>query len=323
MPIRLWSYDESGYGNEDPTPNATADLTPQLDLYAHRDSGASNSLAFHAGTSQILSAGDDGRLALFSSSSDPADHGTLPSFIKSSGPASKKRRLSSTKVNAAPKAGPLSIITPSTGNLTSEPTILRPLTDCIFHPKDPSAAYTTSRDRTLRTLDLTTSATVSTHTPQRDSALTCLTSLPSLGLIATGTSTASISLVDPRASGNTTEVARLTGFKNEVRSVCTAPNSDGGSAYQLAGAAFDGTVRIFDVRDSRGALSADTDGADDGPVGGAKRIKPIYRIARRGNEKCDRVVGGEGVKLFGMCWDAEVGLCSAGEDKTVQVNRAG
>lgn len=78
------------------------------------------------------------------------------------------------------------------------------------------------------------------------------------------------------------------------------------------------------MRDSRSALETSEDG--DGAVGGAKRIRQIYKIPRRSNEKCDRVVGGEGVKLFGMCWDEEVGIISAGEDGmggSVQINKAG
>ena len=34
-----------------------------------------------------------------------------------------------------------------------------------------------------------------------------------------------------------------------------------------------------------------------------------------------RRVGGEGVKVFGVCWDEGVGVVSGGEDKKVQVNR--
>lgn len=318
VPIRLWSYSEPGLEvDQNLTPNTTGTLSPQLDLYAHR--GASNCLAIHKETSHILSAGDDGTLALFSTSTDPEEHGALPTFIKIGPPAPKKRRLSSTKQSSTPRAGPLSTTNPSS---LSDSTSTRPLTGTIFHPHDPTFAYTTSRDRTLRTIDLTTTTTISTHTPQRDAALICLTALPSLKLLAAGTSSHSISLIDPRSDTRaaTTEIARLIGFKNEVRAVHAAPSTL--STYQLAGASFDGTVRIFDVRDTRSALEAN----DDVVVGGARRIRQIYRIPRRSNEKCDRVVGGEGVKVFGMCWDEEVGIVSADEDGTggsVQINKAG
>jgi ribosome biogenesis protein YTM1 len=33
-----------------------------------------------------------------------------------------------------------------------------------------------------------------------------------------------------------------------------------------------------------------------------------------------RRVGGDGVKVFTVCWDSDVGIISAGEDKKVQVN---
>ena len=33
-----------------------------------------------------------------------------------------------------------------------------------------------------------------------------------------------------------------------------------------------------------------------------------------------RPVGGEGIKVFGVHWDKEVGMVSSGEDKKVQIN---
>ena len=48
----------------------------------------------------------------------------------------------------------------------------------------------------------------------------------------------------------------------------------------------------------------------------------LYTISResaKGEER--RRVGGEGVKVFGVVWDATVGIVSAGEDKRVQLNR--
>jgi len=33
-----------------------------------------------------------------------------------------------------------------------------------------------------------------------------------------------------------------------------------------------------------------------------------------------RIVGGEGVKVFSVAWDARLGIISAGEDRRVQVN---
>lgn len=54
----------------------------------------------------------------------------------------------------------------------------------------------------------------------------------------------------------------------------------------------------------------------DGVVG-----ESVYTISRESQKGEGRRVGGEGVKVFGVCWDADVGVVSAGEDKRVQVNR--
>lgn len=325
VPIRLWSYSEPDLDGAAPSPNTTGTLQPQLDLYGH--SGASNSLAIHHETERILSAGDDGTLALFSSTTDSSTHGPIPSFIKSpTTPISKRRRLSTpNKPTTTPRFGPLSITNAQPSNTTTQ-TTPKPLTATIFHPTDPSFAYTTSRDRTLRTHDLTTTTTLTTLTPQPSASLTCLASLPQLNLLAAGTSAHNISLVDPRVDtkSRTTEIARCTGFRNEVRCVVTSPES----SYQIAGASFDGTVRIFDVRDSSSAVSssspsdAPSDLGNDVGVAG-NRIRQIYKIPRRGNPQSERVAGGEGVKVFGLCWDGEVGVVSGGEDGGVQINRAG
>ncbi|KAI5293385.1 WD repeat-containing protein 12, partial [Ascosphaera acerosa] len=53
----------------------------------------------------------------------------------------------------------------------------------------------------------------------------------------------------------------------------------------------------------------------------------VYTITRKSVEDAGaaagaaRRVGGEGVKVFGVCWDKEVGVLSAGEDKALQINR--
>ncbi|KAK5184741.1 ribosome biogenesis protein ytm1, partial [Cryomyces antarcticus] len=46
----------------------------------------------------------------------------------------------------------------------------------------------------------------------------------------------------------------------------------------------------------------------------------VYSIEREA-AKGGRRVAGEGVKVFGVVWDAAVGIVSAGEDKRVQINK--
>lgn len=48
----------------------------------------------------------------------------------------------------------------------------------------------------------------------------------------------------------------------------------------------------------------------------------VYTIERESVMKGKgRRVGGEGVKVFSVVWDKDVGIVSGGEDKKVQINR--
>lgn len=45
----------------------------------------------------------------------------------------------------------------------------------------------------------------------------------------------------------------------------------------------------------------------------------IERESNKGEGK--RAIAGEGVKVFSVAWNREVGIVSAGEDKQMQINR--
>jgi len=47
----------------------------------------------------------------------------------------------------------------------------------------------------------------------------------------------------------------------------------------------------------------------------------MYIIERNSQKEAKRPVGGEGIKVFGVTWDKEVGIVSGGEDKMIQINR--
>lgn len=88
---------------------------------------------------------------------------------------------------------------------------------------------------------------------------------------------------------------------------------DPSSTYGLVSASHDGTCRVWDLRSSRSG----TKDEGGGLVGEAVYVVERESVAA-GSKK---PVGGEGVKVFGVCWDKDVGIVSAGEDKMVQVNR--
>ena len=95
----------------------------------------------------------------------------------------------------------------------------------------------------------------------------------------------------------------LKGHKNHVVTLARDPSND----YVLASGSHDGTCRIWDVRSTKSSKDGIT-------------TQSISTITRESLHEKATPVTGEGVKIFGLCWDARVGILSAGEDKNVQVN---
>jgi len=100
----------------------------------------------------------------------------------------------------------------------------------------------------------------------------------------------------------------LRGHTNKVVSIVPDPESN----YGLVSASHDGTCRVWDLRSSRQG----TKDEGSGVVGEA-----VYVVERESMRDLKRPVAGEGIKVFGVAWDRDVGIVSAGEDKRVQVNR--
>lgn len=279
--VRVWKYAEI-------TDVFTASLTPQLELYGHKASV--DCVATHPRSSRLLSASADHAVGLWSlnKSDAPAAPASLLPQINS---RSAKRRKISTSTST-PQRGPVVLLQSHSA----------PVSSTIFAPNDPTVAYSASWDHTLRTWDLPTASLVDTRTTSH--ALLSLTALPDLNLLAVGTSARHITLIDPRASATTIAAMTLRGHTNAVVTLASDPTS----AYGLLSGSHDGTCRIWDVRSSR----SDTDGM----MG-----ESIYTITRESVKGEPRRIAGEGIKVFGVCWDQEVGIVSAGEDKRLQINR--
>ena len=283
--VRLWKYAEEQDG-------FSGTISPQLELYGHK-SGI-NSVAVHAPSNRILSASSDHDIGFWStkkSEGTTAPENLLPSAASRS---SKKRKLNSAVSTA--QRGPLSLLSAHTA----------PVSAAIFDAKDSTVGYSTSWDHSLRTWDLVTSALVDTRTMSH--SLLSLEHLPEVHLLAAGTSARHITLIDPRTSATTLSAMTLRGHTNAVVSLARDPHS----TYGLISGSHDGTCRIWDIRSTK------TD--KDGVVG-----ESVYSISRKSLEeegKSDsKRVGGEGVKVFSVCWDQTVGIVSGGEDKRIQVNR--
>ncbi|KAK2785949.1 ribosome biogenesis protein ytm1 [Onygenales sp. PD_12] len=279
--VRVWKYTESEDG-------FSATITPQIELYGHKSSV--DSVAAHAQSNRILSASADHAVGFWSTKKSDAP-AAPESLLPSNTARSSKRRKLNTSVST-PQRGPLALMKAHTA----------PVSAAIFDAKDSTVGYSTSWDHSLRTWDLVTAALVDTRTTSH--SLLSVAHLPELSLLAAGTAARHITLIDPRASATTVSALTLRGHTNAVVSLARDPNS----TYGLISASHDGTCRIWDVRSTK------TD--KDGVMG-----ESIYSIPRKSAGGVGKRVGGEGVKVFDVCWDKTVGIVSAGEDKMIQINR--
>jgi WD40 repeat protein len=282
--VRVWKYseDEDGFSGQ---------IIPQLELYGHK-SGV-NSLAVHAPSSRILSASSDHSVGFWSTKKSDAPAAPAEQLPSSTGRSSKRRKLNS----STPQRGPLALMSSHTG----------PVSAAIFDAKDSTVGYSASWDHSLRTWDLVTAALVDTRTTSH--SLLSLEHLPELHLLAAGTSARHITLIDPRASATTVSAMTLRGHSNAVVALARDPHS----SYGLISGSHDGTCRIWDVRSTK------TD--KEGVVGESIYSIPRKSLEEEGDKEPKKRVGGEGVKVFGVCWDRTVGIVSAGEDKRIQINR--
>ncbi|KZF24744.1 ribosome biogenesis protein ytm1 [Xylona heveae TC161] len=292
--VRVWNY--------------TADntLKPALELYGHKSSV--DALAVHAPSKRILSASADHTVGIWSTtkSGAPAAPSSLISSTTSSSSSSKRRKVAPGPAVSAPQRGPLGLLHAHTA----------PVSDVIFSPADSTVAYSTSLDHTLRTWDLTnpTAAPVSTRTTAH--SLLSLTALPSLHLLAAGTSARHITLIDPRDSAASISALTLRGHANAIVSLAADPSSP----YGLLSGSHDGTARVWDVRSTTKNLLTHGVGAGES-VGESVYVIPRESRKETAANANATVVGGEGVKVFGVAWDPAVGILSAGEDRRVQINR--
>ncbi|KAJ5614262.1 hypothetical protein N7528_007916 [Penicillium herquei] len=283
--VRLWKYteDENHFSGK---------LTPQLELYGHK--AGIESLAVHAPSNRLLTGSLDHTVGFWSTKK--ADAPAAPeNLLPSSAARNSKRRKLNTSVST-PQRGPLALLSGHTA----------PVSAAIFDAKDATVGYSASWDHSLRTWDLVTASLVDTRTTSH--SLLSLEHLPDHNLLAAGTSARHITLIDPRASATTVAAMTLRGHTNAVVSLARDPHS----AYGLISGSHDGTCRIWDIRSTK------TD--KDGVVG-----ESVYSITRKSLEEEGKTeskrVGGEGVKVFSVCWDPTVGIVSAGEDKRIQINR--
>ncbi|KAF2671484.1 ribosome biogenesis protein ytm1 [Microthyrium microscopicum] len=297
--VRVWKYEENGVTGGSMQVSGT--FTPILDLYGHRSSV--DSISVHAPSSRILSGSSDHTVGLWSTRKSegpqPPDS-LLPSALPG---AAKRRKLEqSAAFQPGPQRGPLSLLKRHTG----------PVSGAIFSAKDSTVGYSTSWDQTLVTWDLVTGAEVSTR--RLLNPLLCVTEMPDLGLLATGTSARHIAMIDPRVDVRDVTGLTLRGHAGAIVSAAAEPEKPWG----LVSASHDGTCRIWDLRSVR----MDGKSASGLAVGGTGQVcESVYVIRRESIANDERKVAGDGIKVFSVFWDKEVGIGSAGEDKRVQIDQ--
>ncbi|CCE89997.1 Ytm1p TDEL_0A06650 [Torulaspora delbrueckii] len=194
--------------------------------------------------------------------------------------AARKRRKMSMKDGSIRRRGPLSLLQSHTG----------PVEQAKFDLTDNTVGYSVSQDHTIKTWDLVTARCVDTKTTSY--SLLSMVQLPSLHLLACGSSARHITLHDLRvdSSAKITQ-QQLIGHKNFVVSLDTCPENE----YMLCSASHDGTVKVWDVR----------------------ATSPMYTITREDPS----VQKGINDKVFAVRWAKDVGIISGGQDKKLQINK--
>lgn len=194
--------------------------------------------------------------------------------------AARKRRKMALKDGSIRRRAPLSLLESHTG----------PVEQAVFDRIDNTVGYSVSQDHTIKTWDLVTSRCVDTKTTSY--SLLSVVQLPSLHLLACGSSARHITLHDVRMnSSSKVTQQQLIGHRNFVVSLDTCPENE----YMLSSASHDGTVKVWDIR----------------------ATSPMYTITREDSS----VQKGVNDKVFAVRWAKNVGIISGGQDKKLQINK--
>ncbi|CAZ85695.1 unnamed protein product [Tuber melanosporum] len=261
--LRIWEVDGEYIGE-------ISEVSALAEFVGHRSTVEKISVDSSSG--RVLSAGMDSLVGLWTTNISEAPKAPKEAPV----PKAKRRKESS--------AGP-----PRYGSLRMLEGHTSPVSGVAFDPKDSTVGYSVSWDHTIRTWDLATCSLADSRTTQHPLLSVCV--LPTLSLLACGSSARHITLHDPRVSASTVTTSTLRGHTNAV--VALSPNKN--SEWQMVSASHDGTLRIWDVR--------------------ATESGSIWTIKREG----EGLSGKE--KVFDVEWSS-LGIVSGGEDKRVQIDES-
>lgn len=288
--VRVWEY-------SDISDALGSKISPVLELFGHKSSV--ESLAVHGPSFRVLSGSTDHTIGFWSTKK--AEAPDAPAHLLPSALPSNKRRKLGNPAKSIPQRGPLQQLTSHTN----------PVSGVIFAPDDPTVAYSSSWDHSIRTWDLLTGTCVDTRSTAHP--LLSLCAMNGVNLLAAGSSARYITMMDPRASATNVAAMTLRGHTNAVVSLSADPVS----AYGLVSGSHDGTCRVWDIRSVRPGTGVSFEAG--GQVGDCVYV--IDRETGKSDEK-RRPVAGDGVKVFDVVWDQIMGIISASEDKRVQINRS-
>ncbi|KAJ2225602.1 ribosome biogenesis protein ytm1 [Coemansia sp. RSA 1722] len=145
------------------------------------------------------------------------------------GPSSKKRKGTNAQIMTKAAVGTL------TGHVGAA-------TSVVFNKDQESQVFSGGWDHSVRTWDVAAGVNLSTHLC--DKVVLDIDYSSHSRLIATGHADRSVRLWDPRAEDSAVVKLRLTSHRGFVSSVAWAPDS----AYMLASASHDGTIKVWDIR---------------------------------------------------------------------------
>ncbi|CCK71338.1 Ytm1p KNAG_0G02820 [Huiozyma naganishii CBS 8797] len=194
--------------------------------------------------------------------------------------AAKKRRRLTLKDGTIRRRAPLALLESHSA----------PVEAVAFDLNDNTVGYSVSQDHSIKTWDLVMSRCVDTKTTSY--SLLSMVQLPTLNLLACGSSARHITLHDPRVdSSSKITQQQLVGHKNFVVSLDTCPENE----YIICSGSHDGTVKVWDIR-SQDAM---------------------YTITRED----ENVKKGINDKVFATTWAKDFGIISGGQDKKIQINK--
>ncbi|KAJ1820174.1 ribosome biogenesis protein ytm1, partial [Coemansia sp. RSA 2598] len=202
----------------------------QKALYAARGhTGSIDAVAINPSNTHFVTASADSTIRFWSLAPPKQSEDEMLDDAAAAGPSSKKRKGANAQTMTKAAVGTL------TGHVGAA-------TSVCFNKDQESQVFSGGWDHSLRAWDVATGVNLSTHLC--DKVVLDADYSSHSRLVATGHADRSVRLWDPRAEEGAVVKLRLASHRGFVTSVAWAPDS----AYMLASASHDGTIKVWDIR---------------------------------------------------------------------------